>query len=128
MSNFIPDFNWRVEPANEMPPNVYAYYDPIAHEIHVEESVYDRACIGVPRDRFTIAHELAHAFLLYNAPLYVARQEGKTRYYNDPEWQANELASELLAPCHEIQGMPIAKIMALYGVSKAMVKVQLNKK
>lgn len=82
---------------------------PDQNKILVKESVYIRACDGVTRDRFTLAHELGHlvlhkgqdpAFAFSSAPSYHHHEE-------DSEWQANSFAASLLIDHRQFQGMNI---------------------
>lgn len=92
---FDPTFNF--EYVDSLPDNAYAFYDPMNNSIKVLESVYENACNGVGRDRFTIAHEIGHYFL-HSEGFSFARTDGNVPAYRDPEWQANTFASFLLIP------------------------------
>ena len=48
------------------------------------ESVYRRACTNMPRDRFTVAHELGHLFLHVGAPLQRATSGSNVPPYREP--------------------------------------------
>ncbi len=72
----------------------YAYYDVITKTIHLDEKVYENACDKVPRHLFTVMHEIAHMMLLEkDGCLILARRNEKVKKFQDPEWQANELAA-----------------------------------
>ncbi|MFD1260638.1 ImmA/IrrE family metallo-endopeptidase [Entomomonas asaccharolytica] len=68
--------------------------------IHLREDVYDGACFGNGRDRFTAAHELGHYIFHRDYIGLLHRQicTSETKSYCNSEWQANTFASELLMP------------------------------
>jgi Zn-dependent peptidase ImmA (M78 family) len=51
------------------------------------EEVYDGACAGDGRSRFTIMHEISHLFLIsfQNVKLYCIEPNEKIKVYEDPE-------------------------------------------
>lgn len=57
----------------------------------------------------------------------LARRE-KFVAFRDPEWQANELAAELLAPHDEIVDMSVSEVASRYIVSRQMAQIQKTKK
>lgn len=90
---------------------------PCINVIKVKESVYNGAILGNPEDRFTMAHELAHAFLFHGCP------QSNINYTNnpkcskeDPEWQADIFAINLLAPIRFFNGTNHEKIAKLCKV------------
>ena len=103
----------------------YAITIPSKKQLKIREDVYLRAINNVPRDLFTIAHEIGHALLHDNDTIVLARSEDKVRAYEDPEWQANTFAAELMVPSDVITGMDIEDIMQTYNCSKAVAEIQL---
>ena len=101
---------------------VYAYYDPLKNSIVISASVYERACAGVGRDRFTLAHEVGHYFLHHDGYLY-ARSTQKIPKYRDPEWQANTFASALLIPRELVMFMSASEIQNKCKVSYQAAKI-----
>lgn len=101
--------------------NCYGLVIPEEKRIIIREDVYNRACLGEGRDRFTIAHEIGH-FILHS-DLSLSRVDtckGRTiKSYEDSEWQANCFASELLIPVNNtaIQNMSVQEIVRNCGVS-----------
>lgn len=81
--------------------------DPKTGDMYIREDVYNGACQGKGRDRFTIGHEFAHLLLHDNLVLGLARVDKniKVEIYRDPEWQANVFAGEFLIPTDCIGGM-----------------------
>jgi hypothetical protein len=69
--------------------------------IQIKESVYLGAISGNPEDRFTLAHEMGHAFLLHGCTENkVCGIDENILPTEDPEWQADTFAKELLAPSY----------------------------
>lgn len=110
---------------NELAINEYAKYIPSENCIKVRESVYDGAANGNGKDRFTLAHELGHALMHRQVALSRSNKTPKT--YENPEWQANEFAANVLCPMNEIKNKDIYIISRQYGVSLEVAKNQLNK-
>lgn len=107
----------------DMPDN-YAITIPSQSLVRIRESVYLNAISGSTRDRFTIAHEIAHLLFHDNLTVSFARNAGSIPAYQNPEWQANTFAAELLVPHQKIIGMSVADIMTKYGVSKKVAQIQ----
>lgn len=102
---------------------------PGQNKIRIREDVYNAACDGNGRARFTVAHEIGH-FLLHtpDAISLCRMEEGmKLKPFEDPEWQANTFASELLAPAYLITGHTKQEIMGRCGLSEKAAKVALAK-
>lgn len=75
----------------------------------IRRDVYDGACQGKGRDRFTLAHELGH-LLLHSGHRYLERIDPNAaptppthKKYEDSEWQADTFAAELLMPVHVVK-------------------------
>lgn len=72
--------------------------------IFVDSYTYDGCCKDMPRDRFTIMHEIFHAlhhqrYLLDSSVTStVMYRRSELKAYEDPEWQANSYASAILMP------------------------------
>ncbi|WED56149.1 ImmA/IrrE family metallo-endopeptidase [Exiguobacterium profundum] len=123
---FGDDFEYEVVEEHEM--SDYAMYLPDYKKIVIREDVYEKALAGNPRHRFTLAHEIGHA-ILHNDVKKLARVDGKLpiiKAYEDPEWQANEFAGELLAPEHLIAGLTIEQIVEQCGVSREVAVRRFN--
>lgn len=74
-----------------------AVYNAVDNFIYLKESVINEIENGNYRSNFTLAHELFH--YLQNQVLNFTFEEVETRKtYEDPEWQANCFAGELLLP------------------------------
>lgn len=118
------DFVLEIKDIREMQEYGIAY--PKEKRIELREDVYERACNGVPRDRFTIAHEIGHYFLHIPERIGLARTNEKPKPYMDPEWQANTFAGELLLPSHIIKSMSLRQIVNECGVSWETASIQLR--
>ncbi len=95
--------------------------------IYIREDVYYRACDGNARDLFTIAHELGHLFLHSNQNVELARAEMNIKAYENPEWQANTFAAELLMPVKLISKSDIPdSLVKRFGVSYESAKIRLK--
>ncbi len=67
--------------------------------IEFTHSVYDRACAGQGRDRLTVLHECAHVLLHRGIAVHHRGLKGQElKPFENSEWQANQLAAELLMP------------------------------
>jgi Zn-dependent peptidase ImmA (M78 family) len=99
---------------------------PSQHKILIREDVYNRACEGSHRDRFTIAHEIGHYLMHGPDRIALARsnQADNIPAYKRPEWQANTFAGEILAPASVIQGMTVPEIVHHCGVSRKVAEIQ----
>jgi len=105
--------------------NCYAEAIPVKHLIRITETVYDGACCGNPRDRFTIAHEIGHLLLHTPDKISFARAE-KIKKYEQPEWQANTFAGELLVHTGMIAGLSVQEVARRYEVSFTVASIQIQ--
>lgn len=114
---------------NTFDAQAHALYDMNTRTICIRESVYNGALKGVGRDRFTIAHEIAHALLLPDNTSLVYRTSPNEKYrcYTDPEWQADCFAGELLIPFELCKDMSINEIVVQCGVSEDAACCQKRK-
>ena len=120
------DYNYDICEEEELRDN-YALTIPSKKILKIREDVYLRAMNNVPRDLFTISHEFGHAFLHDNDTIALARGEEKIKAYEDPEWQANTFAAELMAPYYLIYNMSVEEISRGCGMSYTASKIQYSK-
>lgn len=66
--------------------------------IRIKQSIYEAACDGDPRHRFTIAHEIGHKLMHASEIGFARSSDASTKSFCDSEWQANEFAGQLLLP------------------------------
>lgn len=102
---------------------------PDRHRILLREDVYERACDGKGRDRFTVAHEVGHYILHIPSKIVLAKLEQGMAVPNfmDPEWQADAFAGELLMPAHLMKGVSPVIIAEKCEVSEAAARYQSRK-
>ena len=77
-----PDFDFEIVDPEEMD-NMYGTTNTDTNVMKIREDVYLRAKQGVPRDRFTLCHELGHYFL--HQPQFVSYARGEIPRYCNPE-------------------------------------------
>ncbi len=123
----IPDFQFQVVSMFEMGVK-HGETFPSKNVIRIREDIYERAVAGEGRDRLTVAHEVGHLFLHENETIALCRLDPteKLKPYEDPEWQADAFAGELLAPSYLVKGLSEYEIQIKCGVSSAAARCQLR--
>ena len=104
----------------------YALTVPGEKSLKIREDVYREACYGNPRHLFTLSHELGHVIFHTTNTIALARNDEKVENYENPEWQANTFAAELMVPADEIIGMTIEEVMDTYNCSYTVASIQLQ--
>lgn len=97
--------------------------------IRIREDVYDEACTGGVRARFTFAHELGHLLLHTDAekPLARALSTERLKPFRSAEKQANRFASTLLMPIQHISPFDDPEdLMQRFGVSRPAAGYRLD--
>lgn len=127
LSEIDENYSLEIVPIEDMA-DCYAETYPEQSKIVVREDVYNRAADGVPRDRFTIAHEIGHFIMHKPGKIVLARGRKKENIpaFKNPEWQANTFAAELLAPPSIIKGLTLQEITKYCGVSSQVGHIQLS--
>lgn len=74
-----------------------AKYNPIDNFIYLKTSVLEEIENCEYRSNFTLAHEFFH-FIQFHVLKFEFEEVDKCLSYEDPEWQANEFAGQLLIP------------------------------
>lgn len=124
----LPHFEYTVEICeNASMKESYALTLPDEKTLKLREDVYELAVHGFPRHLFTIAHEIGHIIFHDNESISFARTDEKIKTFEDPEWQANTFAAELLVPSCRIKGRTIDEIITMYGCSRKVAEIQLSK-
>jgi len=118
-----PWVNYEYDDGTLLNREIYAQTDIVTGTIRIKNDVYIRAVNGIPRDRFTIAHEAAHS-ILHTGQNPLFKEYGSVRPFEDPEWQANVFAAELLAPCKICKDLSIPEIVTRYNVSATVARIQ----
>ena len=128
LPRLFPDFNLEIPEVDDLPFKEGETI-PGTNTIRLRCDIYLAACNGDGRARFTVAHEIGH-FLLHTPDSIVLcrMEEGqKLKAFEDPEWQANFFASELLAPVYLARGMTKRQIMDEFGLTEGAAKVVVSK-
>lgn len=87
--------------------------------IVIREDVYDDLHRDDPFARYTVVHEFCHIYLEHAVTLHRGAQLGQHNWWEDSEWQANNMAAEILMPVdvvRRLEGKPLL-IQATCGVS-----------
>lgn len=126
LNEVFPNFEYEILPLREMG-NCFAHTKTDSCLMSIREDVYDGACDGVGRDRFTIAHEIGHLFMHRPGCIVYARQDSGMQIpvFQKPEWQAETFAAELLMPKSYIRGQTTQVISRNCGVTSTAARVQL---
>lgn len=115
---------------DDVMPNAYAYTKDKV--ITLSLSTYEGACNNIPRDRFTISHEVGHV-ILHSDQMHLARNAShEDKVYCNSEWQANEFAGSLLLPfsiikAHNPAFYELEEMSLKYGVSKEAIQLRIDK-
>lgn len=120
-------FEWEIIPDDQMSEEGKTFAG--AHKIEIRESVYIAACRGDGRARFTIMHEVGH-FLLHSPDriaLCRLKPGEKLPPFEDPEWQANTFAAEILMDIDVVHGMDYRQISKTCEVSFGAAKTRFHK-
>lgn len=119
------DYNYQIVEDSALP-SCYALTKPYNRTILINKSTYLSACNGEPRARFTIVHEIGHAiFHNESSTIYTRSRSAKIiRAFENPEWQANTFAAEILVPYYRINGLSVDEIAKKYLVSKKVAQIQ----
>lgn len=126
LPEIFPSFSYEVAPDDAFPHGTHADTDICTGHVRIRESVYNGACDGNGRDRMTIAHEIAHYFMLCVCGFRLQRNfsEEKLPAYYDPEWQAKCFAGELMVADHLCNSKSPYEIAALCGGSDEAASFQ----
>ena len=94
--------------------------------IYIREDIYERACEGQARDRFTMCHELGHLMMHRGVALSRIDPLKPPKIYRNSEWQADTFASHLLLP-NDLLGsyQSIMDVMNDFGVSLEAAQARL---
>ncbi|MDB5853317.1 MAG: hypothetical protein JWR22_1358 [Herminiimonas sp.] len=96
-----------------------AFAVPQAGLIVIQNDIYDRVYEGDPFARYTVVHEFGHIVLDHSVTLHRGAQLGNHGWHEDSEWQANNLAAEIMMPLDTVKalGCDPSKIADACGVS-----------
>lgn len=102
---------------------------PKERHINIREDIYEKACNGDPFSKTTLAHELYHLFFHDEETISLCRIDGTStaiKVYEDPEWQANCFAGELLVSKQLVENLTVEEVVKKCEVSKTMARYQLE--
>lgn len=122
--------NFEIVGAEELDDGEHAVTELTTRTIKIRQDVYDNACKGSGRDRMTIAHEIAHLFLLCVFGVGLARsfcEIERVPAYRNPEWQAKCLAGEFMMGANLVSGMDASDVALECGVSLDAARYCLSK-
>ena len=117
------EYTYEICSEEELPKD-YARTIPSEKILQVREDVYMKAVNGNGRHIFTIAHEIGHVILHDFETVSFARADEKIKVYEDPEWQANTFAGELIAPADVLEDLSIDEIVEKYNCSIQVALIQ----
>lgn len=122
-------FNYEILEDREMGKDE-ANYNPVTNVMRIRASVYDGACAGNGRDRFTLSHEIGHYFMHRDVDLTLSRIENRKSVpaYCNSEWQANTFASAIMMPDHIISGLEPEEIAHFCGASISAAEIAYKQK
>lgn len=97
--------------------------------IRLTLEVYERACAGNGRARMTVTHECAHVILHRQVGVHPRGPRGsELKPYRNSEWQATQLAAELLMPPASLERhATIREFCRQMGVSRQAAQLRATK-
>lgn len=120
-------YNYHIVEDNELQ-NTAAFTIPDEKLIVLRNSIYKKLAVDDPFSRYTVIHEFSHIILNHSVTLHRNAILGTHAWYEDSEWQANNLAAEVLMPVDIIQkydGIPML-LMDACGVSSQAITYRLS--
>lgn len=128
METIIPELGYTIEicELSELK-DEYALTKPEEKVLKIREDVYVNATKNSPRDLFTIAHEIGHIFFHDVTSIVLARSDYQIQKFEDPEWQANTFAAELLVPSNVLKGKSVDEVIEIYRCSRQVAEIQISK-
>lgn len=134
LSKAIPGFDFAVVDELSDGNEACAYPDgctenPDGPFIELTTEAYERACAGHGRDRLTVLHEISHTLLHRKVAVHYRGPRGEElKAYENSEWQANQLAAELLMPPQSFSAhRSLYKFCRTMGVSRRAAEIQGKK-
>ncbi|MBW1918511.1 MAG: ImmA/IrrE family metallo-endopeptidase [Deltaproteobacteria bacterium] len=124
---------------NDLPLGIEAAMDPQEKLVILSPETYDDLTDGLPRARFTVAHEIGHVVLhakflrhrLLDGGNILKLHRGDIPAFRDPECQANAFAAAFLMPTHHVdrmvrKGADIGALVETFGVSWESAEYRLK--
>ncbi len=127
LPDLMDDFTLEIVEYENMPEKEGGTF-PSCNIVRIREDVYEKAVKGDGRARFTILHEIGHLLLHDDENVALCRVSAgkKIKTYENPEWQADVFAGELLMAAHLIKDMSVDEIFEKCGSSYAAAQCQYN--
>jgi len=120
-------FNFEIVGSEEID-NDEGRTEPNSRLIQIREDVYDGACKGIGRHRFTMAHELGHLFLHPNVQFCRFEPNELPKLYLDSEWQADTFASGFLVNEDHLRLCgSIEEVSTTFGISYSAAKCRFGR-
>ncbi len=121
-------FEYEIVEDDVLPVPIQGDMDLQNNYMRVKESVYEGAVNNKGRDRFSIAHEIGHFLLANDAGIKLQRNmlNRIVSTCEDPEWQAEAFAGELLVPMRLVADLTAEQIVERCKVSLSAAKTQLR--
>lgn len=96
--------------------------------IVLRNSIYEGLFENDPFSRYTVVHEFSHIVLNHAVTLHRGALLGQHQWFEDSEWQANNLAAELMMPIEVIQRLELKPLLiqSECGVSSRAVHYRLD--
>ena len=124
----VKGFNYEILPSDKMQ-NKCGETFPAEKRIVLSEEIYENAIKGDGFARYTVAHEIGHLFLNDVDSISLCRMESNEKLmpYEDPEWQADAFAAELLMYYPLVINMSEKEIVRKCKVTSRAAHVQKMK-
>lgn len=121
-------FDYEIVEDDVLPASIQGDMDLQSNYMRIKESVYEGAVINKGKDRFSIAHEIGHFLLANDAGVRLQRNilNRSVSTCEDPEWQAEAFAGELLVPMKLVAGLTAQQIAERCKVSLRAAETQLR--
>lgn len=125
LPTLVEDFTYEIVEYSQMP-DKEGETTPSQNIIRIREDVYEKTVQGDGRARFTILHEIGHLLMHDNDRVALCRKskDAPLKAYEDPEWQADVFAGELLIAEHLVKNMSVKEIEICCGASHAAAECQ----
>ena len=128
MVKLIDGFELEIVESKKMP-NLCGETIPSQKKIRLNEEIYVKALEGDGYARFSVAHEIGH--LIWHTPESISlcrlKHGEKLITYEDPEWQADAFAGELLMYHPLVKNMSPLEIELKCGVTRKAAITQYSK-
>lgn len=100
----------------------------VSNLIVMQDSIYEGLFKNDPFSRYTIVHEFSHIVLNHSVTLHRGAMLGEHGWFEDSEWQANNLAAELMMPVATVKRLNCSAqaIMDRCGVSAKAAQFRLD--